>query len=259
MDTDSGGVVLRDEIETILHTYDVIGLKELDSVGLLNRVDHKHSCRISSLPDLLKVLRDDYLCLEINGKRVFHYDNTYFDNSADEMYHEHMRGKSNRYKVRVRSYDSSDSRFLEVKRKDNKGRIDKRRLAHREVRSMKDPAFSAFIGENTPYHPEDLSPKMQTSFDRITLVNKDLQERCTIDLGITLVGAEGEKHIDEVAILEVKTIGHNTSSPIFKALRSVRDLRGGFSKYCLGRSLLDPGIKNNNYRAKIRSIEQLTK
>ena len=66
-----------------------------------------------------------------------------------------------------------------------------------------------------------------------------------------------ERRLDQLVILEVKTQGHNTSSPIFKELRHVKDLRGGFSKYCMGRSLLDPKIKNNNYRTKMRSIEKL--
>ena len=52
----------------------------------------------------------------------------YFDTPDRQMYAEHQRGRKNRQKIRVRRYESSGVSFLEVKRKNNKGRTDKKRM-----------------------------------------------------------------------------------------------------------------------------------
>ena len=47
----------RSQVESVLNSYDIVTLKQLEDVGLLNRVDHKRTWRIVSLPDLLEKLK----------------------------------------------------------------------------------------------------------------------------------------------------------------------------------------------------------
>jgi len=55
-----------------------------------------------------------------------------------------------------------------------------------EVESHPDvTAYAEFIASNSQYHSCDLSSKLQNHFNRITLVNKAMTERLTIDTALS--------------------------------------------------------------------------
>ena len=165
----------------------------MESVKLMNRIDTKYAVSLSVLPALLKAAKEDYFAQEIDGKRISTYDTMYYDTESLDMYIRHHDRQLVRQKIRVRQYVESDLTFLEIKRKNNKGRTKKKRIAvpgfditgetfgeaKREVWSVED-----FIAAKSRYVWSELSPHLSTKFHRITLVNKAKTERLTIDMDL---------------------------------------------------------------------------
>ena len=65
--------------------------------------------------------------------------------------------------------------------------------------------------------------------------------------------------LSDIAIVEIKTDANAKSSPLYKALRDYRLRSSGFSKYCIGKSLLDNDLKKNAFKPKLRFIEKTLK
>ncbi len=236
--------------------FETIKLKEMDEVKLMNRMDHKYWFHIDFLAGLLHTVGDDYFVLEIDGKSQLPYSTTYFDTQQNKMFVAHHNGKLNRYKIRRRSYVSSGISFLEIKFKNNKGRTMKKRISSDIHSTNFNEKESDFIKSSSPYSSGDLSLSLINSFSRITLVNRNLKERCTIDLNLAYEYREKKISLSDLVIVEVKTDGNAKSSPLAKALSEERIRAAGFSKYCVGRTVTDPYLKRNYFKKKIRRIEK---
>ncbi|MFR9507173.1 MAG: VTC domain-containing protein [Rikenellaceae bacterium] len=169
------------------------------------------------------------------------------------MYSNHHRGKMNRYKIRRRNYISTQSSFLEVKFKSNKGRTVKVRQASDYHNLGFDIDDQNFIHENTPYMCDTLKRVMENGFRRLMLVSKAMNERCTIDSELRFACGEHKRQLDNLVIVEVKTDGRSQSA-IIDALNRRRVKPSGFSKYCVGRSLTESSIKQNRFKRKQREI-----
>ena len=102
-------------IENYFNSYIHIGLQELEYVALMDRSEDKFIIPIDWCGDLSKKLKADYNILEIANERQFRYDNLYFDTPDNICLEDHIRGRKNRFKVRIRSYSNSNISFLEVK------------------------------------------------------------------------------------------------------------------------------------------------
>ena len=256
-----------DDIANIVARFSPITLAEMDSVKLLNRIDTKYVVPLSLLPTLLDATQDDYYAQETGGKRIAEYDTMYYDTETLDMYIRHHDRQLKRQKIRVRQYVNTSETYLEIKRKDNKGRTKKKRMVvpgfdlqaetmghtKREVWNVAD-----FIGQKTPYSWDELSPRLRTRFRRITLVNKNKTERLTIDMNLLWENAvNGEsKTYPELVIIELKRNGH-VFSPMTKIMIDHRIHPFKISKYCLGIALTTPGLKKNRFKSKIRKIEKL--
>jgi hypothetical protein len=193
-------------------------------------------------------LKNDYSILEIKGESIFPYDTTYFDTADDRMYINHHNGKRNRFKIRVRQYVVSNDNFLEIKFKNNKGRTLKERIKRQDFNpEFKNNEFG-FLKNSSPYSGSELQPKILSFFNRITLVDNAFTVRVTID---TLPGFKNEEKeiiINDLVIIEIKQNKNNKSALINQVLRSKKVRRQGFSKYCIGRSLLEDNIKKNKFK-----------
>jgi len=233
-----------------------IQLEQMNQVKLMNRTDQKFWFHVDDLQDLLQVVSDDYYMLNVNGEYEIPYSTTYYDTGNNAMYISHHNGKLNRYKIRRRSYLSSGLTFLEIKKKNNKGRTIKERIKS----TYSQPSFTAqeneFISFHTPFCIEDLRPSLTNGFSRMTLVNKNFKERCTIDLDLNYVVNGDAIVLDKLVIIEIKREGSKLYSPLETALKAERIKRAGFSKYCMGRSITDPGLKQNAFKKKIRRVEK---
>ena len=254
-------------IERILATFDSISLSEMEGVKLMNRIDTKYAVPLSALPAILEAAQNGYYAQEINGSRIATYDTMYYDTDSLDMYIRHHDRQLVRQKIRVRQYVESDLTFLEIKRKNNKGRTKKKRISvpgfgitgdtfgdsKRERWSVED-----FIAAKSRYHWSELSPHLSTRFHRITLVNKAKTERLTIDMDLVwenIVSGES-KTFPDLVIIELKRDG-NVPSQMTQIMLSQRLKPLKISKYCIGTALTTPGLKKNRFKKKIRLIEKM--
>lgn len=234
-----------------------IALKGMEQVKLMNRTDTKYWFHSSKLPSLLKEIQDQYYILTIGNENLLAYTSVYYDTPDNRMFSAHHNGKLNRFKIRRRSYVSSGISFLEVKFKNNKGRTIKKRIST----DFSYDAFTIdegnFLNSITPFTTDILNPSLENNFKRITLVNKNMSERCTIDLNLQYKLDEKQMELDNLVIVEIKSEGHGANSPLALALRNNRIKTAGFSKYCIGRTLIDSRLKRNSFKPKIRQLEKM--
>lgn len=240
-----------------LDSFAAISLTEIDRVALQNRVDTKFRFHISELQGICDAIQSQYNILDFDGRRTSKYETTYLDTDSDHMYLAHHNGKLNRYKIRTRRYVESDQNFLEVKFKSNKGRTDKKRR-RREISGLEFAASELeFISKSLPYAAHQLTPKMTSDFDRFTLVNLQEGERITVDLGLKFSNEHGQKLLDNIVVLELKTSGNPKNSPLVQQLKQRSIFPARFSKYCLGRALLEPELKQNRFKERLMGIKKL--
>jgi len=251
---------LESDLKKIIDGFAAISLSDMDSVKLMQRVDMKFVLSINQLPLLLKKALVDYFILEIKGIREQIYETTYYDTNDYQMYVLHHNGKKNRFKIRVRKYVSSDIEFLEVKRKNNKGETIKNRIVKPDENEQLDFIGSAgFIHKHTPFDEQLLWPKLGNRFTRLTMVNKDMSERITIDFNLKFTDLKYHKHIipNNLCIVEIKRNRDGQKSPFLNTLSELKIQPCGFSKYCLGLAMLNPDVKNNMFKQKIRKLQKL--
>ena len=253
-------------LEDIISSFDPISLNEMEGVKLMNRIDTKYVVPMSLLPAILEAAHTDYFAQEINGKRIASYDTLYYDTDTLDMYIRHHDRQLVRQKIRVRQYVDSNLTFLEIKRKNNKGRTKKKRITvpgfdiHADTigHGKADWTVEDFIAAKSHYEWSEITPHLSTLFHRITLVNKAKTERLTIDMDLVwknIVSGE-EKTYKDLVIVELKRDG-NVPSIMTKIMLDLRIKPLKISKYCIGTALTTPGLKKNRFKAKIRKIEKM--
>ncbi len=236
-----------------------ITLDEMSSIKLMNRLDTKYVTTKKKLCQLLQLVHGKYYVQETNGDLISPYRTTYFDTPSHAMYMQHHSGHCNRKKVRVRTYLSSgDLTFLEVKNKNNHGRTKKKRVRVGGLDTFRDEEGTRdFVAKHALFELDDLEQMVQNEFDRVTLVNYGKTERLTIDFNVQFHNYETgqESNTGELVIIELKRDG-NVFSPICNLLRDLHIHPSGFSKYCIGTVLTNPGIKHNNFKERVRYVSR---
>lgn len=244
-----------------LEAMEALCLEEMDSIRLMNRVDTKYVTCYDILDEILKKAAKDYRVLEISSSRISEYDTLYYDTPSLEMYVAHHNRRLRRFKVRTRTYLTSGESFLEIKRKNNRGRTKKKRIviARELFRNFStDEKACTFLSEKSPYKAEELEAGVGTSFKRITLVNKEKTERLTIDTGLIFRNLRNgnEASLRDAVIIEIKQDGL-CPSPMKQILLDLRVKPMRVSKYCIGTVLTDPAARRGRFIQKIRYIEKL--
>jgi len=250
-------LMLKEQINQILRDFDGITLDQMDEVKLMNRVDTKFAFSVAQFLEFLPALMKEYRVLEIEGARISFYESLYLDDDHFTFFKDHHKGKANRYKVRFRKYVESNIQFLEIKEK-VKGRTHKRRIKVDKIPDQLDKTHIEFIDSVTSEH-YDLHPVMWNSFNRITLVNKVLKERLTLDFNLTFKW-EGEYHLFEnLIIAELKQESIDRTSAFFTLMKEkiIRPYR--LSKYCIGSiELYGPGVlKFNRFKKKLLTLKKI--
>lgn len=242
-------------MQRILNTYDSISLEEMKKVRLMNRIDTKYVTTVPFLKSLLKEAREFYYVQVIEGQNVMPYYTLYYDTPHADMYMEHLRGRKRRQKIRIRRYEASGISFLEVKNKNNKGRTKKVRMA---LDGNKDNDISSFIGLYGNYPLCDLVETIENRFSRITLVNRNMTERLTIDIHLRFHNLSNQRTclLDDLAIIELKRDG-KTHSPVLDILRRLHIYEAKFSKYCMGMVLTNEQLKCNRFKPRIRMTRRM--
>lgn len=236
-----------------------IFLKDMGSVKLMNRTDTKYLLHIDQLGKVLDAALNDYQVLEIEKRRIMGYESLYFDTPDHSMYILHHNKKLNRYKVRIRQYLDSKDFFLEVKFKNNKGRTSKKRITVSGNNAIHEQESVAFVERLSPFSPSRIEPKLNTRFERITLVNPEKRERITIDMNLTFHNHNESIKIPYLVIVEVKRELSSDNDGFGSLLREQRIFKKRISKYCLGTNLLYPEKKHNRFKPKIIYLKKLDK
>ncbi len=245
-----------DDLKAILSQFHPVSLDEIDEVKLMNRIDRKYWFHISLLNGLLENVIHDYDILEIDGQRLMEYESTYFDSADNFMYIKHHNRKLNRYKLRRRTYLSTNDDFFEVKLKTNKKRTIKSRIPTQiDEKNLLDKEID-FLEDATPFKGVDLQKSLNNHFSRMTLIHKNKLDRCTIDIQPKFWNDKGEIKFDNLVIFELKRGKSLKSSSIVSLLRELKIRQRGLSKYCTGRAMLDPTLKRNAFKPRLRFIEK---
>lgn len=238
-----------------LNLYDPISLEEMKAVRLMNRTDTKYVTTVPSLLRLIEAARTEYRVQVIGGVCEMPYYTRYYDTEECRMYMEHLHGRLTRQKIRIRMYENSGTAFLEVKSKNNRGRTDKRRVPCDDL----DPARHAeFIAGHTPYRCDALACRVENRFTRITLVNRRMTERLTVDTGLRFHNFRTGVvcTLDDLVVVELKRDGR-VASPAAELLARLHIHPAGFSKYCMGMALTDETLKCNRFKPRLRMIGKL--
>ena len=246
------------KVKEILDLFYPIGLEEMDSVRFMNRIDTKYIFSARRLPELLKMMDGVYRVLEINGYRISSYSTTYFDTPDYQFFNQHVTGKSERYKVRYRKYDSTGITFLEVKKKTKKSRTIKWRIENDLSDNTCDDLAIKFIMKHIPDDTKVLAPVLTNCFKRITLVCLNIPERITLDFDLLYSGTNGNNtEIPFIAIAELKSESVAIRSPFSNLVKQLSIYPTGFSKYCLGDAILYDLPRKNILKPKLLLINKI--
>jgi hypothetical protein len=247
------------DIKNILGSLAPVSLSEMDNVRLMDRVDIKYVLSAGRLSDLLIRLNGNYKVLEIDGNRIFSYFTRYLDTSGYYFFNQHVRGKPERHKVRFRTYESTGTTYLEVKKRTNRNRTIKCRIKNDLTSDNRcDEKASVFLKEYIPGDALQLHPVLVNSFKRITLVGSAFNERATIDFDLSFSDNAGKvAGYPHAAIIEIKKPGRFSRSPMADILKELSVHPTGFSKYCFGTSVLYDIPRKNIMREKIILINRI--
>jgi hypothetical protein len=258
-------------MKEILNNFDPITLEQMSDIRLMNRTDTKFVTTTEQLRQLLTMAQQDYYVQDIDGERIAPYYTLYFDTQDCAMYAAHEAGHTNRQKLRIRSYVNSGLNFLEVKTKNNHGRTKKKRVLVHEFDPMNPERgicfrcqsrefceYDEFLRSNLQYDPFTLSEQLENRFDRITLVNKGLTERLTIDTNLRFhnVATDNYRFLDNIVIIELKRDGR-VPSPILDMLKQLRIKPQGFSKYTIGSAMTNDCLHCNRLKPRLHTIERI--
>ncbi len=260
-------------VKNLLGELDPISLDEMDGVKLLNRIDTKYVIPFRYFEKLMEMLGDRYYILDMDGKRIFKYVTTYFDTLDFQFYRDHHDKKLTRLKVRSRTYADTDVHYFEIKRKYNHRTKKYREMLTQEQGELTEEQrekIQKYYQRISPYYTEDfarseevadsLVPALITSFCRITLVNKEKTERCTIDLDLSFINPDvpdEEIKMDEIVIIEVKQSQSSTSQGIAASLNKHGIEPFSISKYVLGIINTQENVPHEAFDYLLDKVEEL--
>lgn len=245
-------------LHNVLQSFSPVSLEETGCLKLMNRVDTKFVFSAAHLPQLMETLTTAYKILEINNKRDFLYETRYLDTEEMLFYLQHVRGKLARHKIRFRKYESTDTSFLEIKRKTNSNRTIKWRIKNSYDTRITGDAASHFINKHIPFNSLVLMPVLENRFTRVTLAGFNTMERLTFDFNMNFTSTEGSCiELPYLAIAELKSDGYPSWSPFMNAAKTMGIKPTGFSKYCMGNALLRDLPKKNILKEKIILLNKI--
>ena len=243
--------------QNLLNDFQTVSLDDLDRVRLLDRQDTKFIFNQIDLPHILEKIKPFYRILEINNDRVYTYDTTYFDTDDFLFYVQHHNGSRNRFKVRFRRYSSNKKSFFEIKIKNNKDRTIKKRLNVDEINKDLGDQERDLVSKITGLSANQLTPKLDLEFSRITLTDNNFNERLTIDANLSAKNGTSNKLFDQLIIAEIKQNKYNPKSDFIRILRNLKIQEMRFSKYCMGLLHVNKNLKYNRFKPRLIQINKI--
>lgn len=245
------------DVKSALSNFDIMTLEELTSRRFLSRRDTKFVFNQTRLPSLLRKVESNLRVLDVNGHRMIPYENLYFDTDDFLFYRQHHNQKLNRYKVRMRRYIEPGLCYFEIKFKDNKQRVVKRRIRIPRITNSLSEDAKRMIQDIIGVSPEELSPKLKVTYSRITLADGALKNRVTIDGDIVVESVNVKKQFRNLVIAEVKWDEFRPRSGFPEIMKEllVREVR--ISKYCMGILHTYEGVKYNRFKPKMLLLDRI--
>jgi hypothetical protein len=242
-------------LDLSLNMFEPIGLNEMAAVALLDRIDTKYVLDRATLLAVLPALAQHYRVLEVAGARQSPYETLYFDTADFALYHWHQAGRRVRYKVRSREYTHTGQAFFELKCKTGASHTHKQRLATPAMATRLTADLCRFLAGRLPLPASTLAPRLWVTFNRITLVSRTDAERLTLDLDLRFDADGRSVALPGLVAAEVKHVGRPRASAFIQLMRLEHLRPCGFSKYCIGASLLYPALKHSRFSPALRRVE----
>jgi len=242
----------------LLNEFNPIGLEEMNSVKLMNRFDSKYVFSLNKLDELLEVAKKHYHILQLDHQREFPYSTTYLDSPDLVFFNQHINGKLPRSKIRYRTYENSGQVFLEIKTKTSKNNTIKERISYSPAGESLDALGEDFIRRFIPVDTSVLRPVLISRFVRITLVGLETAERITIDYNLAFENNSGKVvDLPMITIAELKGERLNKQSLFTRLVKEFKVRKTGFSKYCMGMSMLYDIPKQNSLKRKFLLVSKI--
>lgn len=219
------------------------------------RKDWKFVFPIHRLADVLAGLPAGLAALWAGDRPVARYDTLYFDTEDRSLFRDHRRGRVRRHKVRYREYPDRQTASFEVKSKDGRGDTHKARLERPFGHPSLDEDVARFVDAHLPGLAPQLGPALSIRFHRLTLVGVDVDERLTLDVGLTFDDGDHVIRLDDVVVAEVKSATGAARTRSLAAFRAVGLRPSAFSKYLVGGSLLWPALASHRHLARLPTPE----
>lgn len=249
-----------------LKTFKSISLTELNSkASFLKRIDRKFLLNWKQFSDILSELKENFQVLEIDGKKIFQYDNIYMDTPDYLFYNQHQNKLKSRTKVRTRYYVDSNLAFFEFKQKNNwitnKFRYEFPSEEHGFMTRGKKRFFdwvwqSIYSWEKTP----EISPSIKTNYKRITLVSKNWDERLTIDFDIKAANLRKKWaeiiSLKNLVIIESKTLKSDCETCRIMKKNNI-ERANNCSKYSLGIVYSGLAEKFDTFKSTMEKIKKI--
>lgn len=234
-----------------------LNLNELGKAQLMRRIDSKYILPAQWANEFVARLIEHYYIIENKTLRMPQYVSEYFDTENFSMYLAHHNKRPKRFKIRLRHYMASGDLFLEVKNRTCSGETVKKRVEVHDHKLDKNLA-GMFIEKTVPYRFDELKKTLYTSFNRITLVSFDFNERVTLDFNISLKSTILERtvNLSDICIVESKRDKYSSSSFLVNLLKRNGLRETSFSKYSIGCALLYNHLKANNFKPIINQLNK---
>ncbi|HKL02518.1 MAG TPA: VTC domain-containing protein [Cryomorphaceae bacterium] len=250
----------KDDFSAVKQALRVFSRTEIESLPsdvLMERIDRKFLTSRQHISELLSGLESNYNAIEAAGSVVAPYETLYFDTKNLAFFTMHHSGYGHRIKVRYRHYPRTNTTFLEVKRKNNKGFTGKDRIETDGVKNVLSQNEKQFLrGQLKDYTPDDLKAGVRISYTRLGFISKDGGERFSVDFDMKATLGGDEVSFGKLAIFEVKQ-ERVCTTPVIAHLRNHRIREESVSKYCAALSLLNSDLKSNLFKSAIRRIQKI--
>lgn len=257
---------------TSLSEFRAISLSKLTSQGeLLRRYDTKYLLHLHQLPEIYTQLSSQMSILDQNGVRCSPYATTYFDTKDLRTYHDHLKRRRKRFKIRTRFYDTPERGYLEIKIKKPRGQTLKVRWEQNLVPQTKELSAVQLQLVNSAlrdaFYEEIREPyfsTLQTTFNRTTLFDELSRERLTIDtqLNATLISESTSSMNSDnrsinlgehCAIIEIKS--PTKVGPTHRLFTQLGIRPSSVSKYCVSMTALHPMLNGAPWREPLRVLQ----
>ena len=113
------------------------------------------------------------------------------------------------------------------------------------------------VSKITGLSPSQLTPKLDLEFSRITLTDKNFNERLTIDANLSAKNGTSNKLFNQLIISEIKQNKYNPKSDFIRILRNLKIQVMRFSKYCMGLLHVNNNLKYNRFKPRLIQINKI--